>query len=65
MIKSKDLTLKNIPALQELITTLRSELFNLKTEIAKKKIKNVRAVKMKRKEIARVLTVLKKKMEEQ
>lgn len=58
MLKAKDLVGKNVQELVKSLAENRAELFKMKSNLTKQKIKNVRAVKTKRTEIARIKTVL-------
>lgn len=57
----KDLFTKNIKELRSMLSEARDALFNLKMEKSQNKLKNTRSIFMKRKEIARILTVLRGK----
>lgn len=57
----KDLFTKDIKELKNMLSEAKDALFNLKMEKSQNKLKNTRSIFMKRKEIARILTVLKRK----
>lgn len=61
MLKAKEFLGKDVKELEGLLKQARSELFNLKVQVMKRKLKNLRAVKAKKVEIARLLTVLRTK----
>lgn len=57
----KELHTKTVPELKAGLLEAKNELFSLNLEKAQKKLKNLRAIYEKRKEIARILTILKEK----
>jgi len=59
--EKKELFTKTIQELKNLLKEKRNELFSLRQELAQKKLKNTKSVFWKRKEIARILTILKEK----
>lgn len=59
--EKKELFAKTIPELKNLLKEKRNELFLQKQELVQKKLKNTKSVFWKRKEIARILTILKEK----
>lgn len=65
MLKAKELIPKDVKELETLLKQARSEVFNLRVQVIKRKLKNLRAVRAKRVEIARLLTVLGAKKDSQ
>lgn len=61
MLKAKEFLGKDVKELESLLKQARSELFNVQVQVMKRKLKNLRAVKVKKVEIARLLTVLRTK----
>jgi ribosomal protein L29 len=57
----KDLFTKDIKELKNMLSEGRDALFSLKMEKSQNKLKNTRSIFMKRKEIARILTALRRK----
>lgn len=57
----KELHTKTVKELQQLLNEIKQEIFKFKLELSKKKLKNVRSIFEKRKDMARVLTILKEK----
>ncbi|MFH1832658.1 MAG: 50S ribosomal protein L29 [Candidatus Levyibacteriota bacterium] len=57
----KELHTKTIPELKARFLELKNELFQLKLDKFQKKLKNLRSVFEKRKEVARILTILEEK----
>lgn len=55
-MKKKDIKTKTIPELKKELFEAKNNLFNLKLEKAQNKLKNLRAVFHKRKDIARLKT---------
>lgn len=63
-MKSKDikeLHTKTIEELKHILSEAKDELFSLKMQIAQNKLKNKRLIFLKRKDIARVVTILNEK----
>ncbi|OGY28503.1 MAG: 50S ribosomal protein L29 [Candidatus Woykebacteria bacterium RIFCSPHIGHO2_01_FULL_43_29] len=61
MLKAKDLTSKNVPELLKSLADFQLEIFKMKSDLTKQKVKNVRAIKNKRIELARIKTILRQK----
>ncbi|OGH23568.1 MAG: 50S ribosomal protein L29 [Candidatus Levybacteria bacterium RIFCSPLOWO2_01_FULL_38_13] len=59
--QKKELFLKTKEELKALLKDARNDLFNLRQDLFQKKLKNLRAVFLKRKEIAQILTALREK----
>jgi len=59
--EKKELFVKTIQELKNLLKEKRNELFSIKQELAQKKLKNTKSVFWKKKEIARILTIIKEK----
>lgn len=59
--KAKDLTVKTIEELNQLLKKSKEEWVKLKMDLAVGKLKNLHAGKSKRKEIARIKTVIRGK----
>ena len=59
--EKKELFAKTIPELKNLLKEKRNEHFLLKQELAQKKLKNTKSVFWKKKEIARILTIIREK----
>ena len=59
-MKIKELRQKTAKELKELLTEDQHKLGQLKFDLAAKKLKNVRQIRELRKEIARIITILKK-----
>lgn len=57
-MKTKDLITKSKAELQNLLREKKAQLLKLKFESSQKKIKNVKAIKGVKKDIARILTLL-------
>ncbi|MDP3988510.1 MAG: 50S ribosomal protein L29 [Candidatus Levybacteria bacterium] len=57
----KDLHAKTLKELQTELKEAREQLFSLKLDKAQNKLKNLRAVFTKRKDIARILSIIKEK----
>lgn len=57
----KELHIKTIPELKARFSELKNEIFQLKMDKAGKKLKNLRTIFERRKEIARILTILEEK----
>lgn len=55
-MKKKDIKTKTIPELKKELFEARNNLFDLKLEKSQNKLKNLRAIFHKRKDIARLLT---------
>ena len=60
-MKAKELREKSIEELLKMEKELREKLRNLRFELASGKIKNVREIRATKKDIARILTVIKEK----
>lgn len=58
-MKTRDLQLKSKEELMGLLREKQTQLFKLRFEIGQKKVKNVKAIKNIRKDIAKILTILK------
>lgn len=65
MLKAKELMPKDVKELETLLKQARSEVFNLQVQLIKRKLKNLRAVRAKKVEIARLLTALRAKKDNQ
>lgn len=65
MLKAKELMSKDVKELEALLKQARSEVFNLQVQVIKRKLKNLRVVRAKKVEIARLLTVLEVKKDNQ
>ncbi|OGY29779.1 MAG: 50S ribosomal protein L29 [Candidatus Woykebacteria bacterium RIFCSPHIGHO2_12_FULL_43_10] len=61
MLKAKDLTSKNVPELLKSLADFQLEIFKMKSDLTKQKVKNVRDIKNKRIELARIKTILRQK----
>lgn len=59
--EKKELREKTIPELKTALREAREEIFSLKLQKAQKKLKNVRLLFEKRKDIARIQTILREK----
>lgn len=59
--EKKDLQQKSINELRLLLKQVKEELFSLSLEKVQKKLKNTSSISQKRKNIARILTILKEK----
>lgn len=57
-MKAKDLITKTESELQELLREKKSQLLKLRLEVSQKKMKNVKAIKNLKKDVARILTIL-------
>ena len=64
-MKAKELRQKTIKELQELLQERRKRLAQLRFELSLKKLKNVREIREVKKDIARILTLLKIKTQSQ
>lgn len=60
-MKAKELRALSIEELQKKERELRRELFNLRFQLAKGELQNVRRIKAVRKDIARILTIITEK----
>lgn len=58
MVKAKELREKNEEELKEELKKLRAELFNLRFQLSTGGLTNPHRIKMARKDIARILTIL-------
>ena len=63
-MKAKELRKKSRKELQALLNNLRKELAELRFKIAAKQLKNVRKFREVRKDIARILKIIRKKKED-
>jgi len=63
-MKVKELRMKKDAELEKTIGTLREKLRVLRFELAAGKVKDVRAIRQNRKDIAKILTILKEKKHE-
>ncbi|MEA3452880.1 MAG: 50S ribosomal protein L29 [Patescibacteria group bacterium] len=63
-MKVKELRMKQDKELVKTIGTLREKLRVLRFELAAGKVKDVRAIRQNRKDIAKILTILKEKKHE-
>lgn len=59
--EKKDLFTKTIPELKLLLKEAKESLFKMKMELSKKKLKDTRSIFKKRKDVAKILTVIKEK----
>lgn len=59
--EKKELRQKSINELRLLLQQVKEELFSLRLEKVQKKLKNTSSIFQKRKDIARILTILKEK----
>lgn len=59
--EKKDLFNKTIPELKLLLKEAKDSLFGFRMEHSKKKLKNTRSIFQKRKDIAKILTVIREK----
>ena len=64
-MKAKELRQKTIKELQELLQERRKRLAQLRFDLSLKKLKNVREIREVKKDIARILTLLKIKSQSQ
>lgn len=62
MIKAKELRLKAEEELNQLLSESQKKLRELRFNLASGKVKNVRAIRVLKKDIARILTILNEKM---
>ncbi|GIW66048.1 MAG: hypothetical protein KatS3mg094_567 [Candidatus Parcubacteria bacterium] len=60
-MKAKDLKLKSLSELQKLLNEEKNKLFNLKLQKKLNKLKQVHLIKFTKKNIARILTIIKEK----
>lgn len=60
-MKAKELRQKSKPELEKLLRDLREKLRQLKFDLAAGKLKNVREIREVKRDIARILTLLKEK----
>ncbi len=63
-MKVKELRMKKDAELKKTIGTLREKLRVLRFELAAGKVKDVRAIRQNRKDVAKILTILKEKKHE-
>jgi large subunit ribosomal protein L29 len=63
-MKVKELRMKKDIVLKKTIETLREKLRVLRFELSAGKVKDVRAIRQNRKDIAKILTILKEKKHE-
>lgn len=61
MVKTKDLRLKPDEELNQLLSESQKKLRELRFNLASGKVKNVRTIRVLRKDIARILTILNEK----
>ena len=59
--KKDDIKTRNIEELKSILKEAKDALFSLRLEKAQNKLKNLRSIFLKRKEIARILTEIKEK----
>ena len=60
-MKAKDLREKKTEELLKLLTDLKEKLFKLRTDLSLQRLKNTAEIRKTKKDIARVLTVLREK----
>ena len=60
-MKAKELRIKKETELQKRLSDLREKLRTLKFELAAGKVKDVRAIRQTKKDIAKILTILEEK----
>lgn len=60
-MKAKELREFSIPELKEKLSTLRQELFNLRFQKALHKLENPMRIRQIKRDIARILTIIKEK----
>ena len=60
-MKSKDLRLKSLSELQKLLNEEKNNLFNLKLQKKLNKLKQVHLIKFTKRNIAKILTIIKEK----
>jgi len=65
MAKSKELRLKPEEELNQLLSESQKKLRELRFNLASGKVKNVRTIRVLKKDIARILTILNEKSEKQ
>jgi len=65
MIKAKELRLKPEEELNQLLSESQKKLRELRFNLASGKVKNVRTIRVLKKDIARILTILNEKSENQ
>lgn len=65
MAKSKELRLKIEEELNQLLSESQKKLRELRFNLASGKVKNVRTIRVLKKDIARILTILNEKSEKQ
>jgi large subunit ribosomal protein L29 len=65
MAKSKELILKPKEELNQLLSESQKKLRELRFNLASGKVKNVRTIRVLKKDIARILTILNEKSEKQ
>ena len=63
-MKVKELRMKKNEELEKMIGTIREKLRVLRFELAAGKVKDVRAIRQNRKDVAKILTILKEKKHE-
>ncbi|MFA5360395.1 MAG: 50S ribosomal protein L29 [Candidatus Paceibacterota bacterium] len=61
MVKTKDLRLKSDEELNQLLSESQKRLRELRFNLASGKVKNVRTIRVLKKDIARILTILNEK----
>ncbi len=60
-MKTKELEQKNKPELENILKEIQEKLRQLRFNLASGKVKNVREIRKTKKDIARILTVMKQK----
>jgi len=65
MVKAKELRLKPEEELNQLLSESQKKLRELRFNLASGKVKNVRTIRVLKKDIARILTILNEKNERQ
>ncbi|MFW0837621.1 MAG: 50S ribosomal protein L29 [Candidatus Komeilibacteria bacterium] len=60
-MESKDLRKKSLKELQQLLATTREKVRELRFSVSNKQLKNIREIRTKKVEIARILTIIKEK----
>ena len=59
--KKKEINMRTVQELEGLLKEARDALFSLKLEKVRNKLKNTKSISFKRKDIARILTLIKQK----
>jgi large subunit ribosomal protein L29 len=65
MVKAKELRIKPEEELNQLLSESQKKLRELRFNLASGKVKNVRTIRVLKKDIARILTILNEKSEKQ